>query len=184
MKRTILAIPDSGGPLISLGIAERLDLLLKLDMPVYIIDHVLYECTNDLTRLGAKSIVDFVKNNPDYVHVEETFVGKVAKQERESGLKKRHRGLGEAAIAEFFAQIDDKIAQTDPVLILFEDSDVRRINAFIQGNAHLLSTRGLLVGMEECHLIESAETIWQSIISAGRIPSDKIIDQPSPSGYN
>ncbi|RKZ50702.1 MAG: hypothetical protein DRR16_06605 [Candidatus Parabeggiatoa sp. nov. 3] len=108
MKRTVLAIPDSG-PLISLGIAERLDLLLKLDMPVYIIDHVLYECTNDLTRLGAKSIVDFVKNNPDYVHVEETFVGKVAKQERESGLKKRHRGLGEAAIAEFFAQIDDKI---------------------------------------------------------------------------
>ncbi|MEK8020160.1 MAG: hypothetical protein VSS75_025085 [Candidatus Parabeggiatoa sp.] len=56
MKRTVLAIPDSG-PLISLGIAERLDLLLKLDMPVYIIDHVLYECTNDLTRLGAKSML-------------------------------------------------------------------------------------------------------------------------------
>jgi len=110
-------------------------------------------------------------------------VGKAAKQERESGANKKHRGLGEAAIAEFFAKIDNKINPKDPVLILFEDSDVRRISAFIQGNAHLLSTRGLLVGMEECNLLESAEAIWQSIINGGRMPSDKIIDQPSPYGY-
>jgi len=178
MKRAALAIPDSG-PLISLGVAEKLDLLLKLDMPIYIVDHVLYECTNDLTRLGARSIVDFVENNPECIHIEDTFVGKAAKQERDSGIRKRHRGLGEAAIAEFFANIDDKIDSAEPVLILFEDSDVQRINTFIQGNVHLLSTKGLLVGMEECHLIESADAIWQSIINAGRIASNKIIDQPS-----
>jgi len=39
MKRTVLAIPDSG-PLISLGVADRLDLLLDLDIPIYIIDQV------------------------------------------------------------------------------------------------------------------------------------------------
>jgi hypothetical protein len=159
-----------------------LDLLLDLDMPIYIIDQVLYECTGDLTRLGAKTIVDFVENNPDVVYVEETFVGKAASLERESGIKKRHRGLGEAAIAEFFANIDEKIDPKEPVLILFEDSDIRRINAFFQGNAHLLSTRALLVGMEECSIIESADDVWQSIISAGRKPSDKIIDQPSREG--
>ncbi|OQY47376.1 MAG: hypothetical protein DRR08_27135 [Candidatus Parabeggiatoa sp. nov. 2] len=179
MKRTVLAIPDSG-PLISLGVADRLELLLKLDMPIYIVDQVLYECTSDLTKLGARAIVDLVENHPDVVHVDETFVGKAAKIERESGVNKRHRGLGEAAIAEFFANIDDKIDPSEPVLILFEDSDIRRINAFIQGNAHLLSTKALLVGMEECSLIESAEVIWQSIINAGRKPSEKIIDQSSP----
>jgi hypothetical protein len=66
------------------------------------------------------------------------------------------------------------------VLILFEDSDIRRINAFIHGNVHLLSTKALLVGMEECKIIESADAIWQSIILAGRKPSEKMIDQPSP----
>jgi hypothetical protein len=75
---------------------------------------------------------------------------------------------------EFFANIDNKINPKDPVLILFEDSDVRRISAFIQSNAHLLSTRGLLVGMEECHLLESAEAIWQSIINGGRMPSTRV----------
>ena len=93
---------------------------------------------------------------------------------------KQINSFGEAAIAEFFAHLDEKIAPLEPVLILFEDSDVRRINAFIQGNAHLLSTKALLVGMEQCHLIESAEAIWQSILNIGRNPSDKIIEQPSP----
>ena len=162
MKHTVLAIPDSG-PLISLSVADRLNLLLKLNMPIYVVDQVLYECTGDLTRLGAKTIVDFVTNNPDVLHVEDTFVGKAAKNERDSGVLKKHRGLGEAAIAEFFANIDDKIEPSEPVLILFEDSDIRRINAFIQGNAHLLSTKALLVGMEECNIIESAEAILTPI---------------------
>lgn len=34
--------------------------------------------------------------------------------------------------------------------------------------------------MEECNLIESAEAIWQSILNAGRKPSEKVIDQGSP----
>ncbi len=171
MIRTVLAIPDSG-PLISLGVANRLDLLLKLNMPIYVVDQVLYECTNDLSRLGAKAIIDFVENHPKIVHIEETFVGKAAKIERDSGVKKRHRGLGEAAIAEFFANLDDKVDPAYPVLILFEDSDIRRINALIQGNAHLLSTKALIVGLKECKLIESADSIWQSIILGGRKPAN------------
>ncbi len=123
-------------------------------------------------------ILEFVTSYPEIIHLEETFVGKAAKQERTMGTTK-HRGLGEAAIAEFLANLDDKIARTDPVLVLFEDSDIRRINAFVQGNVHLLSTRALLIGMEECGIIASAEEVWQAILNAGRVPSAKFIDQPS-----
>ncbi len=56
MKRTVLVIPDSG-PLISLSVANRLDLLLKLDMPIYVVDQVFYECTKDLTKIGAQAIL-------------------------------------------------------------------------------------------------------------------------------
>jgi hypothetical protein len=113
------------------------------------------------------------------VHLEETFVGRAAKQERTMEITTKHRGLGEAAIAEFLANLDDKITSTAPVLVLFEDSDIRRINAFVQGNVHLLSTKALLIGMEECGIITSAEEVWQAILNAGRVPSAKLIDQPS-----
>jgi hypothetical protein len=179
MKRTVLVIPDSG-PLISLSVANRLDLLFKLDMPIYVVDQVFYECTKDLTKIGAQTILEFVTNHPGVVHLEETFVGRAAKQEMTMGSTTKHRGLGEAAIAEFLANLDDKITSTAPVLVLFEDSDIRRINAFVQGNVHLLSTRALLIGMEECGIITSAEEVWQTILNAGRVPSAKLIDQPSP----
>lgn len=52
----------------------------------------------------------------------------------------RQRGLGEAAIAEFYSRIDEFIDPDEPVLVLFEDSDVRRITALVRGNVHLLST--------------------------------------------
>lgn len=179
MTRTVLAIPDSG-PLISLSVANRLDLLLQLDMPIYVVDHVIHECTKDLSRMGAQTIMDFIRTHPQIIQVAETFVGSAARQEREAGGTLKRRGLGEAAIAEFVANLDDKLAPDQPVLILFEDSDLYRINVFVQGNVHLLSTKAFLIGLEECGIVPSAEEIWQTILLGGRRPSAKLIDQPAP----
>lgn len=92
-------------------------------------------------------------------------------------------GLGEAAVAEFYTRIDEIVDPNDPVLVLFEDSDVRRINAIVQGNVHLVSTRAFLNGLQERGLIASADAIWQAIHSAGRTPSAREIDLPSPDAY-
>jgi hypothetical protein len=140
-RNVVLVIPDSG-PLISLALGNRLGLLLDLGIPIYIVDEVFQECTQDLSRPGAQSISEFVTHHSDRVHVAQTFVGEMADQVRKKG-KSPGRGLGEAAIAEFFANIDRFIDPQDPVLIVFEDNDMQRINAVVRGNVHLLSTREL-----------------------------------------
>jgi len=91
--------------------------------------------------------------------------------------------LGEAAVAEFYGRVDEFVDPGQPILILFEDSDVRRINALVRGNVHLLSTRGLLKGMERRGLIPSADEVWAAICSAGRSPSGTEIDRPAPPPY-
>ena len=46
MKRCVLVIPDAG-PLNSLWVADRLDLLLRLDMPIVVVDAVYDEVTSN-----------------------------------------------------------------------------------------------------------------------------------------
>lgn len=179
MKRVALVIPDSG-PLISLGRADRLDLLLLLDLPIYLVDQVAFEATHSQHHEDAPRIRAFIEGNPDRVRVVTTFVGTAAAAARRRRPGTRQRGLGEAAIAEFYSRIDEFIDTDEPVLVLFEDSDVRRITALIRGNVHLLSTWGLLKGMEEVGLIESAEAIWQGIVRAGRQPAKVATDQAVP----
>ncbi|MGH6914610.1 MAG: hypothetical protein ACREH3_13000, partial [Geminicoccales bacterium] len=73
MKRVALVIPDSG-PLISLGRAARLDLLLLLDLPIYLVDQVAFEATHSQHHEDAARIGAFIEGNPDRVRVVTTFV--------------------------------------------------------------------------------------------------------------
>ena len=171
-----MVIPDSG-PLISLGHADRLDLLLLLDLPIYLIDQVAFEATHSQHHENATRIGAFIGGNPDRVRIVTTFVGAAAAAARKRKPRTRQRGLGEAAIAEFYSKIDEFIDPDAPVLVLFEDSDVWRITALVRGNVHLLSTWGLLKGMEEVGLIGSAEAIWETNIHAGREPAKIATDQ-------
>jgi hypothetical protein len=182
MKRVALVIPDAG-PLISLGKADRLDLLLRLEIPIYLVDQVIFEATRVPSYDDAHRITAFIRDNPDRVRVVTTFVGTAAAQARAGDPALPQRGLGEAAIAEFYGRIDEVIDPAEPILILFEDSDVRRINALVRGNVHLLSTKGLLKGMESVGLITSAAEVWDAINRAGRFPSDAEIDQPAPAAF-
>lgn len=163
MRRVALLIPDAG-PLISLGTTDALTLLLALELPIYVVDAVLAEVTGDLSLPGATAVRRFVDDHPRQVRVVETFVGTTAAAQRQAAPATRPRGLGEAAIAEFLARLDEFVDPKTPVLVLFEDSDVRRVNAVVRGDVHLLSTRALLVDMEQ----------------AGRRPSGVLVDQPSP----
>jgi hypothetical protein len=58
--RVSLFVLDTG-PLITLAAADSLDYLLYPNAPVVIPDAVFYEATRDSAKLGAQSIIDWVK---------------------------------------------------------------------------------------------------------------------------
>ncbi|RKZ82755.1 MAG: hypothetical protein DRR19_20155 [Candidatus Parabeggiatoa sp. nov. 1] len=183
MKRVALVIPDAG-PLISLGKAQSLEILLKLDLPIYIVDQVYFEVTREPSFEDAKIIRQFAQSYPDRVNIVETQVGNLARMEREINPSAPQRQLGEAAITDFLSNQLDKIVEPlDPVLLLFEDSDLTRMNVVLRQNVHLLSTKALLIGMERLGVIASEAAIWEAIIASGRTPSDEIVDQSAPATY-
>jgi hypothetical protein len=175
--RVVLVVPDAG-PLISLGRADRLDLLLALDLPIWIVDQVQFEATREINRFpDAARVANFVAANPDKVHVFETAVGNTAAARRSGGNFTRQRGVGEAAIAEFLVRLDEVMAAPDdPVMLLYEDSDIASSRFVMPANVHVVSTWSLLQGMEQRGMIASAEAIWQLIGAAGRWPAAAAID--------
>ncbi len=106
MKRVALVIPDAG-PLISLGVGKSLSLLLKLDLPIYLVDVVYDEVTRDKKKPGAVEIRNFVTTHPAIVHVVETEVGRLIAERRATQPNYRFSHAGETAIANFFARIDE-----------------------------------------------------------------------------
>ena len=177
-KRVALLVPDAG-PLISLGRGAALDILLALELPIYIVDQVRYEATRDRRFPDAAAIDAFIRTHPEQVHEFETMVGQAAAKARNEGQTSRQPGIGEAAIAEFLARLDEIIdVELDSALLLFEDGDVLHRNFSLPKSVHVLSTRGLLLGMEMRGLIGSADEIWQRIRRGGRAPNEKFIDQP------
>lgn len=178
-QRVVLVIPDAG-PLISLGKAKHLEILLKLELPIYIVDQVYFEVTREPSFEDAQIVKQFVKSYPKQVKIVETQVGRLARMEREINPSARQRQLGDAAITDFLTNELDQLVDTSPVLLLFEDSDLNRINRILRANVHLLSTKALLIGMEKMGLIASEAAIWEAIIASGRIPSNKVVDQSAP----
>jgi hypothetical protein len=175
-RRVVLVVPDAG-PLISLGRADRLDLLLLLGLPVWIVDQVLHEAAGDPRFADAGRVAGFVRDHPETVHIFATAVGGMAAAQRAAGPR-RQPGLGEAAIAEFLARLEEVAAPDDPVLLLYEDGDIRQARFILPPNVHLVSTRALLLGLERRGRIASAEAVWQEILAGGRAPARDAVDQP------
>lgn len=169
-------VPDAG-PLISLAKADCLDLLLRLGFPLYVVDQVRFEVTRNKQYLDAVRIESFIQNHPDSVREFSTAVGQAAAVRREAG-EVRQPGQGEAAIAEFLQRLEEVTGDPDsPVLLLFEDSDVRKSRFVLSDNVHVVSTLGLLRGLERRGIIPSTEEVWKQIEAAGRVPSSAPVDQ-------
>ena len=167
MKRCTIVIPDAG-PFNSLWVADRLDLLLRLDMRIVVLDAIYDELTSDPTNYpkdyAVKQLID--THMPPFV-VESTEKGR-HERNRVSNGGKRSNNAGDVAIADFMTADDGLsmyIAQSDPVLVLFEDADIPTVR-FIRKppNLHLLSTVGLLRGLEAVGIVSSATDIINEMI--------------------
>lgn len=185
MKRCTLVVPDTG-PFNSLWVADELDLLLKLDMPIVVVDAVHDALTSDPTNyLKDREVLDFIASHqPPFVRVQ-TDIWTMESERRRRGEKPK-RNAGELAIADFLSSEDGLkryIQDGDPVLLLYEDRDVRVINK--PPNMHLLSTVGLVKGLERLKMIPSADEIIRRMThptAPGRRPSDVRVLTDLPDG--
>ncbi|WP_132255471.1 hypothetical protein [Methylobacterium segetis] len=185
MKRCTLVVPDAG-PFNSLWVADELELLLKLDMPIVVVDAVHDEMTSDPANyLKDREVLDFIANHqPPFVRVR-TDIWMMESERRRRGEKPK-RNAGELAIADFLSSEDGLkryVRHGDPVLLLYEDRDVRVINK--PPNMHLLSTVGLVKGLERLKMIPSADDVIRRMThptAPGRRPTDARVLTDLPDG--
>jgi predicted nucleic acid-binding protein len=158
VKRCTVIIPDAG-PFNSLWVADRLDLLLALDMRLVVMDAVYDELTSDISYPKDRDVKAFIDDNQPPFVIEITDIGSDSRSKRKAGVKPK-KNAGELAIADFMTSDDGLskyVAMGEPIAILFEDAGFRVFNK--PPNLHLLSTVGMLRGLERVGVVESADQI-------------------------
>lgn len=164
MKRCTVIIPDAG-PFNSLWVADQLPLLLRLEMPIVVLDAVYDEMTSDPEHFAKdRDVKNFIdQHRPPFI-LETTETGREERIKRREGRKLR-KNAGEVAITDFMSDGLERYAgDTDPVIILFEDADIPMVRFFRKPpNLHLLSTIGMLRGLEKVGVIQSSEEIVHSM---------------------
>lgn len=167
MKRCVIVIPDAG-PFNSLWVADQLPLLLALDMKIIVLDVVYDELTSDTDNYQKdRDVKGFIcANQPPFV-IEETSVGRNERQKVSRG-EKRSKNAGEIAITDFMTSevgLIKYLAINEPVLVLFEDSDIPVVQFRRKPpNLHLLSTVAMLRGLESARVINSADLIINEML--------------------
>ncbi|MBB4054081.1 putative nucleic acid-binding protein [Devosia subaequoris] len=167
MKRCTIIIPDAG-PFNSLWVADRLDLLLKLEMKLVVVDAVYDELTSDLDYPKDRAVKSFIDDNRPPFVVENTEYGQFVRAKRAAGEKVKS-GAGETAIGEFMRSDDGLrkyLTPQEPVVLLYEDKDVRVINR--PPYLHLLSTVGMLKGLERVGILRSADDVIHQMTHPSR----------------
>lgn len=162
MKRCTIIIPDSG-PFNSLWVAGRLPLLLALDMKIVVLDAIYDEVTSDPENYPKdQAVKQFIDSNRPPFIIEPTDKGASERTKVKDGGK-RNKNAGDIAIVEFMTSetgLVKYLATNEPVAVLFEDADIPNVRFFRKPpNLHLLSTVGMLRGLEKVHIIKSADAI-------------------------
>ena len=182
MKRCTIIIPDAG-PINSLWVADQLQLLLKLEMQIVVVDAVYDEMTSNMSYQKDHDVKNFIDGNQPPFIIETTDIGKRERVKRIRGEKLK-KNAGEIAITDFMSSEDGLrryLGPGDPVALLFEDNDLHVFRK--PPNLHLLSTVGMLRGLEQVGIIKSADNIIHEMThpsKPGRRPTDAraLVDLP------
>lgn len=128
-------------------------------MKLVVVDAVYDELTSDLSYPKARAMKSFIDGNRPPFVIEKTDYGQFVREKRAAGEKVKP-GACEAALTEFMSSDDGLrkyLSPQEPILLLYEDKDVGVINK--PPYLHLLSTVGMLRGMERVGLVNSADEI-------------------------
>ena len=159
----IALLPDAG-PLITLAYADALDVLFKPGWTVMLVDMVLYEVTRNQTPTSTK-LANWVERARITTLSTRTF--EHFKQGAAGATVPRKNNLGELAIQE---TMNDFALMTPPKtgIFLFEDHKIARASFLVPDTCQKISTRALLMFMEQKGWIESAAEIERRAVQAGR----------------
>jgi hypothetical protein len=165
MKHITLIVTDSS-PLITLALADALDVLLLPKVSVIVPDMVRYEVVHDAAKPGATAVLEWIRAHEP----EEVVVASTLEYEEfelllrdKPGLKPR--GRGERAAGEV---LEKQLADgDDAAILLFEDSDLRKSNFLtrVPDNVLVMSTSEYLDGLEKKRLIPSADAILKRAVA-------------------
>ncbi len=186
-----LVIADTG-PLISLALVDRLDLLQSFGTPVFVTDAVMYECTRLSSRPGADRLREWfdVAGGNQHRIVKTPFGAAYleALALEANGMEGATKNFGEWATSWTMDNVealyrDMRLKPGRHVgLIISDDKDYlngRPPHGKIPPNTHVLSTRAFFVALEGLGLITSAEDLRESIRQSGRPQLAKsLIDRP------
>jgi hypothetical protein len=164
-------IPDSG-PLISLAIADELDLLMLVadDLRLIITDHVVWEVTRRDDLPDTHRTRAFIQNNSDRIEVMQTTIGLLARNTMQAiggdQTVQRIKDLGELSISSAMIELRRR-APGPATLVLIEDEWFGNHSSRV-GNAHLLSASAWLDGLEQIGAIQSASDVRRKILEGRR----------------
>lgn len=165
MKKKISLIVTDASPLITLAIAEELDVLLLPHIKLIIPDMVKFEVARHLDKPGAIEILDWIDEHEN----KDLIVGKTVEYDEFKILYKhdhniKTRNRGEQAAAEILAS--ELQRDTDAAILLFEDSGIRKTNFLVRlpDNVLIMSTSTFLDGLQEKQWIKCADDILDRAI--------------------
>lgn len=169
MTRFSLVVTDAG-PLITLAVAQALDTLLLVKLPVIVPDMVRFEVIRDLSKPGAQEVADWIRcHEGQQVHVASTEVFEEYQVLLAANPGTRTKDRGEQAAAEVLGKVMGKERGKEPAgtqrgaILLFEDSGVRKQNFLIRlpDDVLVVSTSEFLFGLESAKLLTSAADVLQ-----------------------
>lgn len=160
-------LPDAG-PLITLAYAGQLDLLLRPDWSLRLVDMALHEVTRNATpsrdaisAFIARHHIPRIETATFHHYQEQTSVASC------SGKKPRKAGLGELALQEAITQLA-LLEPPQPAVLLFEDHKIARSGFYLPEGSIRVSTRAFLDFLEENGWLDSAADVELAAIQAGR----------------
>jgi len=156
VRQAQIILPDAS-PLFSLVAIDALDLLLKLEMRVVLTDYIEHEATRSGSAT-AERIRQWIENNKGLVEVVPTETGAERIRKEKAGLEDRRKNAGEMSV---FEAVSNDYIGAGPYVFLFEDEKMLRQGAgmtyFDKYPVHLVTTYGLLVGLERRDIIPDAD---------------------------
>jgi hypothetical protein len=192
-----VVIPDAG-PLISLAMADALDVLLVFNEGVRIVitDFVEFEVTRYRDqRADAQRICDFITRNAGRIEIQQTLYGKAMKEmfvlrerfDEDPAFRAAMQAMnvqaptlpkdvGELSIVSYVNGLITHPPGT-PVLILAEDDFFLHSGAANPGNAHVLSTRAFLEALQALGKVPNAKAIWQRILTSRPLVNKAAVDR-------
>ena len=168
--RAAIYVLDTG-PLITLAAAECLDYLLYPSVPVIIPDAVFYEATRDSAKLGAQSIMAWVKAHHSQVEIAVTnaYVNFEAALLTNPGAYEPN--LGERAAVEVIEEPARLQGEEKAILLCEETAVTRRVVVREREKIIELGTMDFLKLLEAEQRIQSADAVFDRALAAGRTPS-------------